>query len=203
MTVHQSAKQIAPAALRNAAPIGDVLARILPPRGLVLEIASGSGTHAAAFAERFTHLTWQPSDADATARASIAAHVADLERTNIAKPLMLDVMRTPWPVASADAVVCINMIHISPWAATVALFQNAAVLLAPGAPLFTYGPYILHGDFISDSNVEFDESLKERNPAWGLREVESVAAVAARFGFTPPEIVAMPANNLSLVFRKI
>lgn len=179
----------------------EALRTALPERGLVLEIASGSGFHAAHFARAFPHLTWQPSDPDETARASIAAHAADEKLPNLRTPLALDVTQ-PWPINAAEAVLCINMIHISPWAATLALFAGAAKILKSGTPLITYGPYILHGDFRGEGNVSFDASLKSRNPDWGLREVDDVAQVAAQHGFTLEEIVPMPANNLTLVWRK-
>lgn len=195
-------KQIPPAAVRNTPFLIDVLRRALPAQGLVLEIASGSGYHAAAFAQTFPHLTWQPTDADTQARESIAAYIADMKLRNMRDPLDLDVMQSPWPVTAADAALCINMIHISPWAATEALFAGTARLLPADAPLITYGPYIVQGDFIAESNVAFDQSLKARNPAWGLREVDDVAKVAGVNGFTFEGLTPMPANNFALVFRK-
>jgi len=197
-----TAKLAPPAAVRNAPFLIDVLRRVMPADGLVLEIASGSGYHAAAFARAFPHLRWQPSEPEPAARASIAAHVDDAGAANLLPPLALDVLQSPWPVAHADAVVCINMMHISPWRATEALFAGAARLLDREAPLLSYGPYILHGDFIAESNVAFDASLKARNPEWGLREVDDVAAAAAAAGLRLDEIVPMPANNLSLIFRR-
>ena len=196
-------KQASPAAVRNAPHLIEVLKRILPAQGQVLEIASGSGYHAAAFAAAFPHLTWQPTDASAEARASIAAYAEEGGLNNLCAAQDLDVMRQPWIITEADALVCINMIHISPWAATVALFEGAARVLAPGAPMLTYGPYILHGDFGAQSNIDFDQSLKSRNPEWGLRDVDDVTRTAIILGFTLDEIVPMPANNLSLVFRRV
>jgi SAM-dependent methyltransferase len=194
--------QAHPASVRNAEPILAVLRRVLPPQGRVLEIASGSGYHAATFAAGLPGLTWQPSDLDPTNIESIAAYVAAARLANLRMPLVLDVTQRPWPPTDADALVCINMIHIAPWAATEGLFAGAGEVLAGGGVLFTYGPYILRGDFLAESNVAFDASLRARNPTWGLREVDDVAALAERHGFALPEIVPMPANNLSLVFRK-
>ncbi len=196
-------KQASPAAVRNAPHLIEVLRGTLPDQGKILEIASGSGYHATAFATAFPHLTWQPTDASAEARASIAAYAEEGELGNLHPALDLDVMRHPWPITQADALICINMIHISPWAATVALFEGAARVLAPGAPLLTYGPYIQHGDFGAQSNVEFDQSLKSRNAEWGLREVDDVTRTAMMVGFVLDNVVPMPANNLSLVFRRI
>jgi hypothetical protein len=195
-------KQAPPAAVRNTPHLIEALATALPATGLVLEVASGSGYHAAHFARAFPRLTWQPSDPDETSRTSIAAYAQDEGLQNLRAPLGLDVMR-PWPIAAADAVLCINMIHISPWAATLALFEGAAKILKLSAPLITYGPYILRGDFRGEGNVSFDASLKSRNPAWGLREVDEIEKVAANNGFTLEKITPMPANNLTLVWRKI
>jgi SAM-dependent methyltransferase len=192
-------KQHAPAALRNREPIREVLARVLPATGTVLEIASGSGEHAVAFATAFPALTWQPSDPDPTARASIAAHRAEAGLSNLAAPLELDVM-APWPIARADAIVCINMIHISPWEASLALFEHAGRLLAPDALLYLYGPYRFDGAFTAPSNADFDRSLRSRDPRWGVRDLRDVVAAAA--AFTLAEMVAMPANNHSLIFRR-
>jgi hypothetical protein len=191
----------APAALRNRGPILDVLREELPTEGLVLEIASGTGEHVALFAQNLPALTFQPSDPDARARASVAAWIAATGLANIRPPLELDVRRRPWPLARADALVCINMIHISPWEATESLFATAAGLLPDGAPLVTYGPYKREGAHTAPSNVEFDASLRATNPAWGVRDLETVAACAAKNGFSAPRIVEMPANNLTLVFR--
>ena len=196
---------IPPPAARNAEPIREQLARILAPvrtaHGLVLEIAAGSGYHAATFAEAFPDLTWQPSDADEAARASIAAHQAAAGLSNMRPPLELDVER-PWPIAHADAVVCINMIHISPWSATEALFAGAARILSAHGLVVTYGPYSIDGDFLAESNIAFDASLKDRNSAWGIRDVKDVAKVAQDNGFTQTETLRMPANNLMLVFER-
>jgi hypothetical protein len=193
----------APAAARNRGPILDVLREILPGEGLVLEIASGTGEHVAHFATHLPRLTFQPSDPGAEARASIAAWIASTGAKNILPPLALDAAATPWPIAKADAIVCINMIHISPWAATEGLFAGARSLLPQGAPLYLYGPYKRGGAHTAPSNVAFDESLRAQNPAWGVRDLETVAAYAANSGFSAPQIFEMPANNLSVVFRRV
>jgi Protein of unknown function (DUF938) len=189
-----------PAALRNREPIAAVLAGELPASGVVLEIASGSGEHAAHFAARFPQLRWQPSDPDAAARASIAAHVAGLP--NVLPPLALDAAAADWPLARADAMVAINMVHISPWASTEGLLAGAARLLPAGGLLYLYGPYRRDGVPTAASNEAFDADLKARDPEWGLRTVETVAALAAAHGIVLERTVEMPANNLSLVFRR-
>ncbi|MCX8474703.1 MAG: DUF938 domain-containing protein [Sphingomonas sp.] len=195
-----SQRRHAPATLRNREPIAAVLADELPASGLALEVASGSGEHCAFFAERFPALQWQPSDPDADALASIADWCADLP--NVLPPLTLDAAEETWPIGAADAILCINMVHISPWEATLGLMAGAGRLLAPDAPLFLYGPYRQRGVPTAESNEAFDMSLKTRNPAWGLRHVEDVSAAAVARGLTLDRIVAMPASNLSLVFRR-
>jgi cyclopropane fatty-acyl-phospholipid synthase-like methyltransferase len=197
------AKHCPPAAQRNVEPIISVLRSALPGRGRVLEIASGSGYHVVRFAAAFPDLHWQPSDPGADARASIALHRADAGLGNVGEPLDLPVESRPWPVSNVDAIVCINMIHIAPWAATTHLFAGAAEVLPHDGVVFAYGPFILDGDYIADSNRAFDLDLKARNPAWGLREVRDVETVAERHGFRRIATVAMPANNLSLVFRRV
>ncbi|MGO9390141.1 DUF938 domain-containing protein [Rhodoblastus sp.] len=193
----------APAAARNRGPILDVLRQVLPREGLVLEIASGSGEHVVHFATHLPKLTFQPSDPGAEARASIAAWIAAPGARNILAPLALDAATAPWPVAKADAIICINMIHISPWAATEGLFAGARTLLPEGAPLYLYGPYRRNGAHTAPSNSAFDESLRAQNPGWGVRDLETVAACAARAGFGEPQVVEMPANNLSVIFRRM
>lgn len=201
------AKQIPPASVRNTPPLLAVLTRVLAPdrlaRGTVLEIASGSGYHASAFAAALPHLTWQPTDADAGARASIAAYVSEAGLANLAPPLALDVRDETWPLVAAEAVVCINMIHISPWTATVGLFKGAGRALARGHTLLTYGPYAIDGDFQAQSNVEFDQSLRARNPEWGIRDVKDILPLAATYGFDLIERIPMPANNHTLIFSKL
>ncbi|WP_156679536.1 DUF938 domain-containing protein [Sphingomonas profundi] len=193
----------APATARNAAPILAVLHDILPPAGLVLEVASGSGEHVIRFAAALPTLDWQPSDSSADARASIAAWTAEAAPANIRPPLALDAARADWPIDRADAVLCINMVHISPWAATVGLMRGAARVLAAGAPLLLYGPYRVAGQPTAPSNEAFDESLRRTDPAWGLRDLDTVTACAAEHGLSREAVIAMPANNLSLVFRRL
>ncbi|MEM7411553.1 MAG: DUF938 domain-containing protein [Myxococcota bacterium] len=196
------ARRHAPATGRNTAPILSVLADALPAQGLVLEVASGTGQHAVAFARRFPGLTFQPTDRDPTALASIAAWRADAGVSNLSAPLRLDVAERPWPVERADAVLCINMIHIAPWEAALALLTGARDCLGSAAPLVLYGPYREHGAHTSDSNAAFDASLRERDPAWGVRDQEHVAAEADARGFALERVVPMPANNRALVFRR-
>ena len=194
------AKRFAPATERNRDCIADVLDRILPADGTVLEIASGTGEHIVYFAQRFPKLTWQPSDPDPTALASIAAWADEAGCSNLKQPLQLDAA-SDWIVKKADAVVCINMAHISPWSATLGLLRNAARILSSRAPLYLYGPFRQEGIPTAPSNEAFDESLKSRDPQWGLRAVEAIEANAHAFGLTSADIIQMPANNLSLILR--
>lgn len=192
-----------PATARNRAPILDVLRPRLPPRGLVLEVAAGAGEHAVYAAAQLPHLQWRPTDADPAALASIAAWRAWAGLPNLLEPLRLDAADPDaWPVDRADAMVAVNMVHISPWAATEGLMAGAGRILARGGLLVLYGPYLEDGVETAPSNLAFDESLKRRNSAWGLRRLEVVAAEAAAHGLRLAERIAMPANNLSLVFRK-
>jgi SAM-dependent methyltransferase len=197
-----SAKRHSPAAERNCAPIAAVLRAVLPAAGTVLEVASGSGQHAAFLAKTFPALRWQPTDLDLEARASIEAWVAEADIDNVAPPLALDASAPAWPVAQAAAVVCLNMIHIAPWAACTGLIAGAARILADGAPLYLYGPYLRDGHETAPSNRAFDASLRARDPSWGLRRLEDVSALAARHGFGLDRVVEMPANNLSVVYRR-
>ncbi len=194
-------KKHAPATDRNREPIREVLARELPGSGTVLEIASGTGQHAVAFAAAFPNITWQPSDPDPDSVASIAAWHAEAALPNLHAPLVLDVTATPWPVSHADAIVCINMVHIAPWEAALALFAGAGRLLAPGGLLYLYGPYRFDGT-TAPSNEDFDRSLKSRNPSWGVRDVRDLGAIAVDNGLAMRGAVAMPANNHSLLFRR-
>ena len=194
-------KRIAPAAGRNREPIAAVLAEELPPSGLVLEVASGTGEHAVHFARTFPRLDWQPSDPDAEARESISAWREEAGLANLLVPIAVDASAPPWPIARADAVLCINMVHISPVASTEGLLAGAAALLAPGAPLILYGPYLEADVETAPSNLEFDASLRARNPEWGLRAVEWLDELADGHGFRRARRVAMPANNLTLVYR--
>jgi hypothetical protein len=200
-----SAKKHAPAALRNREAIAEVLARELPASGTVLEIAAGSGEHAVFFATRFGSLAWLPTDPAADALASIAEYRADYPGTNLSAPVMLDAAEPDsWPVAEAAAILCINMIHISPWAATQGLFRGAARLLGSGGgPLIVYGPFLEDGVPTAASNLAFDESLRSRDREWGLRRAEDLDSLAAAHGLARSARHAMPANNLSLVFRPI
>lgn len=190
----------APATARNRDPILEVLLRVLPPAGLVLEVASGTGEHAAWFAPRLPALSWQPSDPDAVARDSIEAWRQAANAGNLLPPLDLDVRRWPWPVDRAEAVVAINMIHISPWQATEGLLRGAATLLGPGAPLVLYGPFRREGRHTAPSNEAFDADLRMRDPSWGVRDLEAVTEAAEAFDLV--EVVAMPANNLTVVLRR-
>lgn len=199
-----TARRHAPATLRNRDAIADVLATVLPPSGTVLEVASGSGEHCAFFARRFCALTWQPSDPDPAARASIAVWCDGLANTRPALDLDAEVPEwqgPDWPLAEIATVLCINMVHISPWEATLGLLSNAARLLRPSAPLFLYGPFYRAGHPTAPSNTTFDASLKMRDPRWGLRDLDEV--IAAADGFALDHIVEMPANNLSIIFRRL
>jgi SAM-dependent methyltransferase len=190
-----------PSVARNREPILAVLRRVLPAGGIVLEIASGTGEHAMHFAAALLELTWQPTDRDPEARRSIAARRAAGVLPNLLPPLELDAAAPSWPVERADAIVAINMIHIAPWSAAEGLMAGAARLLAPGGILYLYGPYQENGRHTAPSNAAFDASLRARDPEWGVRDVGAVAELAARHGLALAERVAMPANNLSLVFR--
>jgi len=196
------ARRSAPAALRNREPILAVLREVLPANGLVLEVASGTGEHAVHFAHSLPNLVWQPSDPDPAGRASIAAWAEAERLPNLRPPLALDAASPDWPIDRADAVICINMVHISPWEATLGLLRGSGRLLGCGAPLYLYGPYRRADHDLEPSNAAFDADLKRRDPRWGLRAVEDVAAAASIEGFVLERVVEMPANNLSLVFRR-
>ena len=191
-----------PAAARNAAPIAKLLKRALPPRGFVLEIASGSGEHAVHFARALPALVWQPSDPDEAARRSIVAHASAAGLANIRPPLAINVTRQPWPVTRVDAVVAINMIHIAPWDATIGLMAGAEATLAEGGVLYLYGPFREGGAHTASSNAAFDDSLRAMNTSWGIRDIEAVVAAARAHDLHLAERVAMPANNLSLIFHR-
>lgn len=192
----------APAAARNRDPILAVLRRVLPQRGTVLEIASGTGEHAVHFASGLPHLAWQPTDCSADALRSIAAHRALVRLPNLLPPLELDAASPQWPLERADAMVSINMIHIAPWAAAEGLISGAQRVLATGGVLFMYGPFAEGGRHTAAGNAAFDADLKARNPEWGVRDLDQVAALAGAHGLDLIERVEMPANNLSLVFRR-
>jgi hypothetical protein len=192
----------APAVARNRDPIAAVLAEELPPSGLVLEVASGTGEHAVHFARAFPAITWQPSDPDLAARQSIEAWRVEEALPNLNPPLDLDAASPAWPIERAHAVLCINMVHISPVSATEGLLAGSAGLLPTGAPLILYGPYLEDDVPTAPSNLDFDASLKARNPEWGLRSLAWLDASAAERGFGRTRRVAMPANNLTLVYRR-
>ncbi len=192
-----------PAAERNKQPIADVLARVLPSDGLVLEIASGTGQHAEHFARAFPALTWQPSDAVGETFAALTARVQRAALPNLRAPLQFDVHdAAPFHGGNVDAIVCINMIHIAPWSACAALLQHAERLLARGSPLVLYGPFKRGGEHTAPSNAAFDLSLRARNSAWGVRDLDDVAALALQHGLALGEVVAMPANNLCVVLAR-
>jgi SAM-dependent methyltransferase len=192
----------APATARNRDPILAVLGRVLPAAGTVLDIASGTGEHAAYFAPRFPGLVWQPSDRDPASLPAIAGWAAASGAANLRPPLLLDVGQDDWGIEAAAAILCINMIHIAPWSAAEALMAGAARLLPPGAPLYLYGPYKRSGAHTAPSNAAFDADLRRRDPSWGVRDLDDVARLAALSGLELDEVVAMPANNLSVVFRR-
>jgi hypothetical protein len=203
--VGMTAKQKSPASARNREPILDVLRRVLPHSARVLEIASGAGEHAVYFARAMPGLVWQPSDPDPEARASIGAWIEAEALNNVLAPRDIDARQSDWSGdehAPYDAVIAINMIHISPWAATVGLMAGASQRLRVGGIVYTYGPYKRDGRHTAPSNEAFDASLKARDAAWGVRDVGDVEAAAVKQGLVLREIVEMPANNLSLVFSK-
>ena len=197
-----------PATERNRGPIGDLLKQLLPASGTVLELASGSGEHAVCFQQRFPHLRWQASDPDPDHRASINAWIQHQGLSQVMPAaLNLDVEHRPWPLpqnlqGAVKAVVCINLLHISPASCTDAVLEESALLLPSGAPLIIYGPFLRNGAHTSASNAAFDRSLKERNPQWGLRDVEAITARASSAGLKAKEVVSMPANNLTLVLQR-
>lgn len=196
-------KRNAPAAERNRGPILEVLREVLPAHGLVLEIASGTGQHAVHFAAALPHLEFQPTDVDPAALGSVQAWVADAGLPNVRPPVPLDVCEPRWPVEAADAIFCANMIHIAPWAATLGLFAGAERVLPLGAPLVLYGPFAFSGRFTAPSNEAFDQSLRGRDPAWGVRDLDDVTRIAEQHGLARERLVEMPANNHTVVFRRL
>jgi hypothetical protein len=196
-------RRFAPATARNREPILSVLSRVVREGSFVLEVSSGTGEHAVFFAEKLPRVTWQPSDPDPQARASIDAFRADAALENVLPALDLDVEAERWPVECADAVLNINMIHIAPPAACEHLLRGAARILSAGAPLYLYGPFKVKGAHTAPSNARFDDDLRARNPAWGLRNLDDVIALAQNRGFAHDETVPMPANNLSVVLRRV
>ena len=200
MTDH---RRYATATVRNRDFILDVLRDVLPMTGVILEIASGSGEHVVYFARNFPSFVFQPSDPETEALLSVVAWVKAARVTNVRAPIVLDASQSPWPIASADGIICINMVHISPWDATVGLIRGAAAILPQGSPLYLYGPYQRKGVATAPSNEAFDRNLRDRNPTWGLRDLDAVAAIAQSVGFLVPTVTEMPANNLSVVFRRM
>ncbi|MCG8420494.1 MAG: class I SAM-dependent methyltransferase [Proteobacteria bacterium] len=206
-------KKYAAATMRNREPIAEILRRELPASGTVLEIASGTGQHIVHFAREFPHLTWQPSDVEPSALASIRAWRDEAGLANLLPPLAVDVTAENWPIihrsgaadrsiGPVEAVLNINMIHISPWPACSDLFRGARDLLPPAGLLYIYGPYFVRGRIAAPSNLAFDASLRARNPDWGIRYLDDVEARGAAFGFSLCTVSEMPKNNLSLIFRR-
>jgi hypothetical protein len=195
-------KRHAEATTRNREPILGVLERVLPSHGLVLEVASGTGEHAAFFSPRLPALTWQPTERDLPLLDSIAAWRSEAGADNLRAPLYLDVMAPKWPVERADAIVNINMIHIAPWEATGALLDGATRVLPRGGVLYLYGPFKRAGKHTAPSNQAFDDSLRARDPAWGVRDADEVIELGRKRGLSLVEIVSMPSNNLSVILRK-
>jgi hypothetical protein len=193
----------APAVARNRDAIVAVLREFLPRRGLVLEIGSGSGEHVVHFAEKFPLLTFQPSDIDPNARASVDAWVRRKRTWNVEPAVRLDATRPPRPVCRADAILCIDMAHAAPWAATEGLFYQAYDLMLGWDPLFLYGPFLRAGVETPESLRGLDATLRTQNPEWGLRDLDAVIAVAQDNDFLPPEIIEMPDHRLSLIFRRM
>jgi SAM-dependent methyltransferase len=189
-----------PATRRNREPIRRVLAECLPADGLVLEIASGSGQHVAHLAAAFPDLSWQPTDPEPSCVASIGAWTRELD--NVLDPMALDVTEHPWPVDAVDAMLCINMIHIAPWEASEGLIEGASKHLAPGGLLYMYGPYQRGGRHTSPSNAAFSQDLQRRDPRWGVRDLDVVAELARSSGLSLERVVEMPANNLSVIYRR-
>lgn len=191
-----------PAAERNREPIREVLLERLPETGHLLEIASGLGQHAVHMASALPGWRWQPSDPDDAALATLQARVDDAGLPQLLAPMRLDVEQGDWGVQAADAMLCVNMIHIAPWSATEALLAGAGRLLVPGGPLFLYGPFHMNGAATSESNARFDDDLRARDPRWGIRDLETVTAAAGRLGLEHTETIAMPANNYVVVYRR-
>lgn len=200
--VSGSDRLVSPSAQRNKAPIAEVLAQVVPARGIVLEIASGTGQHAVHFARAMPTRTWQPSEHDPDCLRSIAAWRASEKLANLRAPLHLDVNAWPWPIESAAALVCINLIHIAPWSVAEALFRGAEALLSAGGALCLYGPFRRQGRRTAPSNLAFDAQLRAQNPDWGVRDLEEVARLADGTGFDLLGTYAMPSDNSSVVFRR-
>ena len=195
-------RRYAPATARNRDPLLQVLKSLLPQTGTILEIASGTGEHACYFAPAFGDTVWQPSDTDESAIASINAHRQADAPANLASPLYLNVMESEWPVSAADAVLCVNMVHIAPWACCESLLQGCAHVLPPGAPLVLYGPFKRDGAHTAPSNVEFDQTLRRQNADWGIRDMGEIAEAGKARGLTIEDPITMPSNNFCLVLRQ-
>jgi hypothetical protein len=196
------ARIVSPSAERNKGPIAELLMRVLPGQGDVLEVSSGTGQHVVHFAQAMPHIRWQPTEQDADCLKSIASWLERAHLLNVNPPIYLDVHEKIWPVSEVAAVVCLNMIHIAPPSATEALLRGAGGVICPGGLLFLYGPYRRHGLHTSASNEAFDAALKARNPEWGVRNLEDVALLAAFEGLELQGIYDMPANNFAAVFSK-
>jgi cyclopropane fatty-acyl-phospholipid synthase-like methyltransferase len=195
-------KRFSPAAERNKSPIVEVLKNVLPQEGRILEISSGSGQHVVFFAEAFPDLTWQPSELEQESLESIGAYIGDSGLKNINQPILIDAVDTDWHNQDVAAVINCNMIHISPWPSCIGLFRGASQVLKRDGVLFLYGPFLIEGQPTAPSNLEFDASLRYRNPEWGIRQLESVIEVGKEHGFILTGVVSMPANNYSVVFKK-
>jgi hypothetical protein len=193
---------VSPSAERNRAPISEVLSQVLPERGVVLEISSGTGQHVVHFARAMPNLIWQPSERDDDCLRSIVAWLSAEQLPNVCPPLHLDVSASPWPITSAAALVCINMIHIAPWSAAQALFRGGEGLLSGGGVACLYGPFRRQGRHTSPSNEAFDELLRRQDPDWGVRDLDEVSRLADTVGFDLLQTHEMPSNNLTVVFRK-
>ncbi len=197
-----------PATLKNKNPIADVLYNYMPKNGMVLEIASGSGEHAVAYQKLFKSVIWQASDPNPIHRESINAWISyEGLKKKMPEPLDIDVNRNPWPLSQKElqnitSILCINLLHISPWLTTETLFMESAKLLGNEKPLIIYGPFIQNGKHISKSNEVFDLSLKTRNKLWGLREINAIISIARKNGFLNCVTIRMPANNFSIIFHK-
>ncbi|MEM8917817.1 MAG: DUF938 domain-containing protein [Pseudomonadota bacterium] len=196
------AQRHAPATLRNRDAIVAVLREILPASGTILEVASGTGEHAVYFGRAFPHLTFQPSDPDLENHRSIRAWTEREDLPNILPPLALDALHPEWDIAEPAAILCINMVHIAPWEASIGLFEKASRLLKPGAPFYLYGPYFQADEPPAEGNLAFERSLKSRNLQWGIRDVADMNALAAKTGFRRESLIDMPANNISLIYRR-
>ena len=202
MTATDDARRTAPATRRNRDPILDVLRRVLPAMGMVLEVASGTGEHVVYLARHLPDLDWQPSDPSAGARESIAAWVAAGGLANVLPPIDLDASQSPWPAEYVAAILCINMTHISPWEATVGLMRGAGQVLPRAGILYLYGPFRRPGRPLEPSNEAFDRDLRAQDPRWGLRSLDVVIKCAFDHGLVFEQTIEMPANNLSVIFRK-